>query len=123
MSCGTATGAHCGRPSVGVLDVVADIAEEVADHLARGEAPGFSVALEPVAIAPGGDGLKREAEQRLEDREVRTAGRGPGILVDVDEHVRGDVPGLRGAVIVGLQRVTAKLGDGSGAVPGRTTVE
>src|ERR1700722_9511950 len=85
------------------LDVVADVADEIGAHLAEREPPSAVAALEPVAVATGGDRLEREVADLLEDGEVGARRDGPGLLLGLDDQVGGHVPGAGSAVGIGPQ--------------------
>src|SRR5207253_2567150 len=94
------TTADNARP-LSLQEVVAEIAEEVADDVAFGEAPGGllppALSLEAVVIPPSDDGLKGQIWRGLEDGEVRARLRRGGLLVHLDDEVGCQVLGLRGA--------------------------
>src|SRR5690242_5139926 len=90
--------------------VLGDVADEVDDHVAAGEAP-VDGAAELVAVATGDDRLQRHRVALLEHREVRATRRHLARVVDVDDEVGRHVLRARCAVVVATRAVDVHLGD------------
>src|SRR6202011_1218484 len=74
-------------------EVTAQVADEVTEDDALGQAPRAVDAGELVVVPTGDDGLQREVVDLLQDGEVRPGRGGAGGLVDLDHEVGGHVLG------------------------------
>ena len=97
------------------VQVLADVADLLEQDVTVRELPRRADPCELVVIAARDDRLERQIGRRLEDDERRSGLRGPGIFVDVDDDVRGQVAGAKRAVVVDAVRAAVEVGDGVGS--------
>src|SRR5207302_11251063 len=76
-------------------EMLSDVAHVINDDVPLREAPTSVGAREPIAVTAGDDRLQWPRGGLLGHHECGAGGRGAGLLLDIDDHVRRQVTGAQ----------------------------